>query len=140
MITPRDLWTRGRHGDRSAWLVLCVRIVATAVWLVFGLVFKVLGVIPRHREIVAEIVGAGSAPSVTMAVGLLETALGLWVLSGFRPRSCAIIQTVAIASMNAMELAYARSLLLAPIPMVLANGIFLASVWYAARWNPRGQS
>lgn len=135
MITPRALWSRARHGDRSAWPVLGVRILATAVWLVFGLVFKVLGVIPRHREIVAEIVGAGSAPSVTVAVGLLETALGFWALSGFRPRSCAIIQTVAIASMNAMELAYARSLLLAPIPMICVNAIFLAAVWYAALWN-----
>jgi hypothetical protein len=138
MVTPRALWFRGWRGDRSAWLVLGIRIFTTAVWFLFGTIFKILGVIPRHREIVAEIVGRSSASSVTVAIGLLETALGFWALSGFRPRSCAIIQTIAIASMNAMELTYARSLLLAPIPMVIANVSFLTFVWYAARWNPEG--
>ena len=77
---------------------------------------------------------------MTVVIGLLETVLGFWALSGFRPRSCAVVQTVAIVSMNAMELTYARSLLLAPIPMLFINSIFLAFVWYAARWHQEGQS
>src|ERR1700730_7393756 len=108
MLTPKALWLRGRHGDGAAWFVLGVRILAATVWFVFGSVFKILGAVPRHREIVAEILGSGSAPLITGFVGLGETVIGLWVLSGFFPRSCAILQTIAIAAMNALELMYAR--------------------------------
>jgi hypothetical protein len=135
MLTSKALWLRGRDGDRSAWFVLGVRIFAATVWFVFGTIFKVMNIVPRHREIVATIVGTNSAPSVTVVIGLLESALGFWALSGIRPRSCAIVQTVAIISMNTLELIHARSFLLAPIPMVCANAIFLAFVWYAALWT-----
>jgi len=43
-------------------------------------------------------------------------------------------------SMNALELCYARSLLLAPIPMLILNTIFLALVWYAALYASRNTS
>jgi hypothetical protein len=42
--------------------------------------------------------------------------------------------------MNALELTYAQSLLLAPVPMVLVNLILLALVWYAALWTSAKQS
>ena len=117
MVTPLALWLRAEHGDRRAWLVLGIRILAAVVWFVFGTIFKVGGAVPRHREIVAEVLGGEIAPSITVLIGLAETALGLWFLIGFLPRICAVFQTVAIVSMNALELIYARSLLLAPAPM-----------------------
>lgn len=132
MVTPKALWLRGQNGERSAWVVLGIRIVAAAVWLVFGIIFKVLNMVPRHREIVAAVLGSEIAPLITTVIGLAETALGLWMLSGLLPRSCAVTQTIAIISMNALELIYARSFLLAPIPMVCVNATFLALVWYAA--------
>lgn len=109
-----------------------IRIVTALVWILFGLGFKVLGLVPRHRGIVAAVLGEAAAGPVTVAVGLGETALGLWILSGIRPRLCAAAQTLALASMNALELAYARERLLAPVPMVAANALFLAVGWYAA--------
>jgi len=132
MVTPIGLWRRGEHGDRQAWVVLSIRILATVVWFVFGSIFKVIGAVPRHREIVAAILGNDIAPLITVLIGLAETTLGLWFLIGFLPRTCAIFQTVAIVSMNALELVYARTLLLAPVPMVILNAVFLALVWYAA--------
>src|SRR4029077_7757662 len=115
-----------------AWIVLSIRILATIVWFVFGSIFKVVGAVPRHREIVAEILRDDISPLITVLIGLAETALGLWFLVGFLPRTCAIFQTAAIVSMNALELIYARPLLLAPVPMVILNAVFLALVWYAA--------
>jgi hypothetical protein len=132
MVTPSGLWLRGKHGDRRAWIVLGIRTLATVVWFVFGAVFKVVGAVPRHREIVAGILGNEIAPLITVLIGLAETALGFWFLIGFLPRTCAMFQTVAIVSMNALELIYARTLLLAPVPMVILNTVFLALVWYAA--------
>lgn len=109
-----------------------IRLVTASIWILFGLGFKVLELVPRHRLIVAAVVGETLAGPVTLAVGLGETALGLWILGGYRPRLCAAAQTLAIVSMNALELAYARERLLAPVPMLLANTVFLALAWYAA--------
>src|SRR5436309_1591148 len=136
MVTPIELWRRGAHGDRRAWIVLAVRILAAVIWFVFGTVFKVMGAVPRHREIVAQILGSEFAPLLIVLIGLAETALGLWFLIGFFPRSCAVVQTVAIISMNGLELTYARSLLLAPIPMIILNSVFLTLVWYAVLYAP----
>ena len=69
---------------------------------------------------------------VTILIGVAEVAMGLWILSGIRPRTCAATQTVAIITMNTLELTLARDHLLAPIPMVCANAAFLSAGWYIA--------
>jgi hypothetical protein len=112
--------------------VAALRLGTAAVWLVFGLVFKVLDVVPRHRLIVASVLGAGVAGPLTIAIGAAETVMGLWILSRIRPLLCAATQTIAIVSMNTLELVLAKDLLLAPIPMVCANTLFLAAGWYCA--------
>jgi len=117
--------------------VAAVRMLAAAVWIAFGLLFKVMGLVPRHRAIVAAVLGEGLAGPVTLAVGLGETALGLWILSGIRPRTCVAVQAAAIASMNGLELALAVDLLLAPLPMVVGNALFLGAGWWAASQAPR---
>jgi len=103
-----------------------------SVWLVFGLVFKVLGAVPRHRLIVSAVLGTEWARPITVLIGLGEAALGVWVLTEVFPRTCAACQTIAIATMNAIELHVARNLLLTPVGMVLANAVFLSLVWYWA--------
>jgi len=102
------------------------------VWLVFGVIFKILGLVPRHRMIVASIVGAAAAGPVTVLIGGVETAVGLWILTGFKPRACAAVQTVAIVSMNVLELGLARDLLLSPVLMLCGNAVLLCLVWYWA--------
>lgn len=109
-----------------------VRWFIASVWLLFGLGAKVLGLVPRHRKIVAGVLGDELAGPATVAVGLGETALGLWVLSARRPRMAATVQTAAIAAMNGLELRRARRLLLAPRSMIVANIGFLALVWVHA--------
>ena len=113
-------------------MIAVLRIATAAVWLVFGVVFKILDLVPRHRLIVASVVGEAAAGPVTFLIGGAEAVMGLWILSGIRPRACAATQTIAIATMNALELSMARDLLLAPIPMVCANTAFLAVGWYCA--------
>jgi hypothetical protein len=130
---------RGRLID-VARLRTPLRIATAFVWLVFGVVFKMLNLVPRHRAIVAAIVGDAAAGPVTFLIGAAEATLGIWILSGRRPRLCAAAQTCAIVTMNALELSLARDLLLAPALMVCANTVFLGVVWYcalAARPAPR---
>jgi hypothetical protein len=74
---------------------------------------------------------------VTVLIGLAETALGLWFLIGLLPRACATLQSIAIVNMNALELIYAQSLLLAPVPMLVLNAGLLAFVWYAALYSAK---
>lgn len=113
-------------------LLTILRLCTAAVWLVFGLVFKVMHVVPRHDQIVAAVLGPDLARPLTIAVGVGETMLALWILSGRWPRTCAAVQTLAIVAMNTLELTLARDHLLAPLPMVLANIVLLAAGWYLA--------
>jgi hypothetical protein len=113
-------------------MVYALRVATAAVWLTFGLGFKVLGLVPRHRHIVATILGDVVAGPATFLIGAAEAGIGVWILTGAHPVLCAAAQTIAIASMNALELARARDLLLAPVAMVCANTAFLAVGWYCA--------
>lgn len=114
-----------------------LRIGTALVWIAFGLGAKVLHLVPRHEAIVAAVLGEAVAGPVTVLVGLAETLLGVWILTRRWPRLCALVQTFAIASMNTLELCFARERLLAPWPMVAANVVFLSLVWFLALRTPR---
>jgi len=109
-----------------------LRLGIAFLWLLFGLLFKALGAVPRHRQIVARVVGAERGPAVLWLVALAEIALGTWMLVGRALPLCMVAQTLLIATMNTLELRYARDLLLSPIAMICANVIFLSLGWYVA--------
>jgi DoxX-like family len=83
-----------------------------AVWIANGLFCKVLNLVPRHREIVARIIGNAHAEVLTRAIGFSEIAMALWVLSGIKTKLNAIAQVVVIATMNSLEFIMAPDLLL----------------------------
>ena len=116
--------------------VAWARIGIALVWLLFGLFFKALGAVPRHRQIVARVVGPASAGPVLWLVALAEIGLGSWMLVGRFLPACAAIQTAFIATMNTLELRRARDLLLSPVGMVAANVVFLSAGWYVALATP----
>lgn len=109
-----------------------LRLGIALVWLVFGLLFKALDAVPRHRQIVARVVGAEGAGAILWLVSLTEIGLGLWMLAGRFLPLCMAAQTLLIVAMNALELRHARDLLLSPIAMVGANVVFLSLGWYVA--------
>ena len=82
------------------------------VWLINGLVCKVLNFVPRHQEIVGEILGHDFAPLLINVIGFSELVMAIWVFSGFRSRTNAILQIVIIASMNFLEFILVPHLLL----------------------------
>ncbi len=102
------------------------------VWLTFGLYHKLLRQVPRHEHIVARVLGARAAPVLTRAIGAGEVGVGVWMCSGVALPACALAQTGLVAVMNALELRYARDLLLAPRAMVASNAALLAAAWYSA--------
>jgi|GEM_PF-71213 len=119
--------------DRQAAGRLLAALVAS-VWLCHGLVNKLLHGVPRHLAIVQAVPGlAGTAGEVALAmVGIVEILVAVWVLSGVRPRVCAVAQTIFLLSMNTLELAFAREHLLWPAMLVPVNLLFLSLAWTAA--------
>jgi hypothetical protein len=102
------------------------------VWILFGLLFKALGALPRHRRIVERVVGQRASGVVLFGVAAGETLLGSWMIYGRWLPVCVGIQTAAIIVMNGLELRYAKDLLLSPVVMVCANVVLLSAGWYVA--------
>jgi hypothetical protein len=83
-----------------------------ATWFVNGFFCKVLNLVPRHRQIVARILGEDHSRSLTIAIGCAEIIMAIWILSRIKTRFNAIAQAVIIATMNAIEFVMAPDLLL----------------------------
>jgi len=83
-----------------------------AVWIANGLFCKVLNLVPRHREIVARIIGGAHAGVLTQAIGFSEIAMAVWILSGIKTKLNGMMQAVVIAIMNSLEFILAPDLLL----------------------------
>lgn len=81
------------------------------IWLLNGLFCKVLHFVPRHQLIVARILGESHSRAVTVGIGLSETAMAVWIISGIRPGLNAIVQILIIATMNTIEFFLAPDLL-----------------------------
>lgn len=107
---------------------LLLTLLIAAVWITFGLYFKLLNQVPRHREIVSRILTPRFA-HLTPLIGLAEILLGLWALTRQHKIPCAITMTLAILTMNTLELTKAKDLLLAPKTMLAANLLFLTLIW-----------
>ena len=83
-----------------------------AVWLVNGLFCKVLNLVPRHKKIVARILGEEQGPMWTLVIGSGEIGMAIWILSGVATRFNVIVQIIIIVTMNAIEFILAPDLLL----------------------------
>ncbi len=83
-----------------------------AVWLINGLLCKVLGLVPRHGQIVARILGGEWAGVFTMAIGFAEVVMAVWIVSRIKSRLCAVTQMLVVAAMNTLEFILVPDLLL----------------------------
>ena len=82
------------------------------VWLVNGLVAKILNFVPRHEQIVARVLSEKYAFELIKIIGVLELLMVVWILSRYKTRSCAKVQILVILLMNFIEFFAARDLLL----------------------------
>ena len=87
-------------------------ILISLVWLINGLVCKVLGFVPRHQQIVAKILGEQYSYVITKTIGGLEILMFVWVISRIKHRLCAVTQIILVAVMNTLEFILAPELLL----------------------------
>jgi hypothetical protein len=86
--------------------------VIATVWIANGLFCKVLDLVPRHREIVARILGEDHATLITKFIGVSEILMAAWILSRIAHRLNAVTQIAIIATMNMLEFILVPDLLL----------------------------
>jgi hypothetical protein len=103
-----------------------------AIWVFHGLYSKLLDGIPRHGLIVERILGEDFARPATILIGAAEILLGLWAWSGRYRKANAALQTLAIISMNVLEISLAPDLLISAPGMAILNLGFLTLVWWWA--------
>ena len=73
------------------------------VWAVNGFACKMLNMVPRHTEIVGTILGLPDPRPLTMAIGVAETLLAIWILSAKYREPTAVLQILLVISMNLLE-------------------------------------
>jgi uncharacterized membrane protein YphA (DoxX/SURF4 family) len=91
---------------------LILKYIIATIWMANGLLCKVLNLVPRHQEIVATILGQEHARLFTVAIGISEIGMALWILTGIKSRLNAIVQIGVIAVMNTLEFILVPGLLL----------------------------
>jgi uncharacterized membrane protein len=82
------------------------------IWMANGLFCKVLNLVPRHQQIVANILGNEHSRLLTITIGCLEILMAIWILSNIKSRLNAIAQILIIATMNTLEFILVPGLLL----------------------------
>ena len=116
------MWAMGLHRFLNYLIAL--------VWVINGLICKVLDLVPRHRAIVGRILGEDHAVILTKLIGLSEVAMAVWVLSGIARRLNAWTQIVIIAAMNILEFFLAPDLLLWGRANAVIALLFIILIYY----------
>jgi hypothetical protein len=113
------------------WLI---HIAVAAVWFYEGLWCKLLNGQPRQVRVVEAmpVYGPRVASKLLRFLGAVETAIGVWVLTGIAPILCAVAQTALLVTLNVCGLLWARRLIEDPGGMVVKNFAFLVLVWVSA--------
>lgn len=104
--------------------------VIASIWLISGLVCKVLNLVPRHQEIVAEILSQEHARILTLLIGISEIIMAIWILSRYQTKINAVTQIVIVATMNILEFLLVPNLLLWESMNSLFAFMFVTIVWY----------
>ncbi|MCE2963497.1 MAG: DoxX-like family protein [Chitinophagales bacterium] len=84
------------------------------VWITNGLFCKILNLVPRHEQIVQEILKLDgySSSLLTLLIGFSEVIMAIWILLQYKSRFNAVLQMVIVASMNIIEFFSVPNLLL----------------------------
>lgn len=116
------------------WLI---HIAVAAVWFYEGLWCKLLNGEPRQIQVIEAVPRYGPRVAVGLLklLGVVEVAVGIWVLTGVAPIICAVFQTVLLVTLNACGLLWARHLIHDPAGMVVKNFAFLVLVWVSASFR-----
>ncbi|MES2558306.1 MAG: DoxX-like family protein [Bacteroidota bacterium] len=114
------------HTTMHTTLNYCIALV----WVVNGLLCKVLNLVPRHEQIVARILGNDYSRLLTITIGLLEVVMAIWIVSGFKARIQTVVQIGIIATMNILEFILVPDLLLWGRMNLVVACLLILVIWY----------
>jgi uncharacterized membrane protein YphA (DoxX/SURF4 family) len=111
-----------------------LRGLTALVWLYQGVWLKLLLASKDQVAVVAAVPGFSgpAAGAAIAAIGVIEAAVALWVLSGLRPIAAALFQTALLLGMNAAGIIFAQHAIHDPAGMAIGNLAFLGLAWCAA--------
>ena len=101
-----------------------------AIWFINGFFCKVLNLVPRHKQIVARILGSRHSFILTKVIGTFEILLSIWVLTGIKIKFRAVVQIIIVAIMNSIEFFLAPDLLLWGKLNSIFAVIFILLIYY----------
>ena len=103
--------------------------IITLVWFVNGFFCKVLNMVPRHQEIVVQILGEQYSGLFTKAIGVSEILMVVWIISKIKGRFCAVFQMVIVGTMNVIEFNLAPDLLLFGRMNIIFASMFIVLIY-----------
>lgn len=112
-----------------------------SIWLINGLFCKVFNLVPRHQQIVGEIVSNDYSRELTLMIGVSEVIMVIWVISNYyRSKLNAIIQIAIVSIMNIIEFMIASDLLLWGKLNIVFAALFVFIVYVNEfKFNPKIQ-
>ena len=100
------------------------------IWLINGFFCKILNLVPRHQQIIATITRTEHPRLFTIFIGISESLMSLWIISGKYHRLNAITQILIIATMNTLEFFLVPDLLLWGRMNALFALLLIGVIWY----------
>jgi len=110
---------------------MILKILIAAVWFVNGFFCKILNLVPRHQQIVADILSVEYAQEITVMIGSAEVLMAVWVLSQLYSRLNVILQIVLVITMNIIEYTLVPELLLWGEVNIVFAILFIGLVYYS---------
>ena len=89
-----------------------------------------MNLVPRHEQIVGKIMGDDFSRPLTLAIGVSEIIMAIWVVSKLKSRLNAITQMIIVAIMNLLEFILVPELLLWGKLNSLFALVFIGVVYY----------
>jgi len=109
---------------------LVARSALGLIWLYLGLFPKLLWQVPEEVAIVERTGLFVVSPAWTItAVGVLEIACGIWLLTGWQARAAVVFVTALMLAMMLTVIPVEPSLLLGPFGGLVKNLALLACAW-----------
>ncbi len=110
--------------------ILLMRYFMAFVWLANGLLCKVLNLVPRHEQIVREVLNTEWSREIIILIGLGEVCIAFWILLNVKVKLHTILQVFLVAIMNILEFIITPELLMwGKVNSVFAL-VFIAVVIY----------
>jgi len=119
---------------------IALRVCIAAIWFQQGLYYKLLAQAPHQLRVIESVLPefADHASLVLCAIGLGETVLGVFVLSGLFPKFLAWFQASVLVAMNGAGILFGAGAIPDPIGMIAANLPFFLAILLSVK-QPDGK-